>query len=63
MIYILIVIRESCDYEWSVGNLMCEDGNNHKGCHFDGGDCCLGSYGIWDHCSECFCQVINKASN
>ena len=29
---------ESCD-NWTIGDLYCDDGNNHEECHFDGGDC------------------------
>ena len=26
-------------------------------------DCCSGSYGIWDNCSECFCHATEDSDN
>ena len=31
----------SCSRPDSVGDGVCDDGNNHVGCQYDGGDCCL----------------------
>ena len=60
MIWIL-VDQDSCDNEWFVGDLQCDDGNNNEACHFDGGDCCLGSVGIFLSfaCSICNCHATN----
>lgn len=37
-----------------VGNKYCDDGTNHAGCNYDGGDCC-GSCVIKQECTSCTC--------
>ena len=39
--------------DW-VGDGYCDDGNNHKDCNYDGGDCC----GQVDkkYCADCICH-------
>merc|ERR1711862_685233 len=40
------------------GDGMCDDGNNHAGCEFDGGDCCSTSVGgevQKKYCTVCKC--------
>ena len=40
------------------GDGFCNDGNNHKGCEYDGGDCC-GSHVSTTYCNECQCLDPN----
>ena len=56
----ILVVEESCSNKWYIGDLQCEDENNHKNCLFDGGDCCLGSFGYYFLCGECICHTSNK---
>ena len=61
---LILVDKDSCFSEWFVGDLQCDDGNNHESCHFDGGDCCLGSAGIfltYYACSFCICHATNTS--
>ena len=58
----ILVVEESCSNKWYIGNLRCEDENNNENCLFDGGDCCLGSYGIWLLCDECLCHPSNEVN-
>ena len=37
-----------------IGDLYCDDENNHIDCYFDGGDCC-GSNVDTTYCQECLC--------
>ena len=36
------------------GDGLCDDGNNNKGCEFDGGDCCLPIVNQ-QFCTKCTC--------
>ena len=40
------------------GDGICDDGNNHAGCEYDGGDCC-GSNVHTTHCKKCQCLDPN----
>ena len=46
-----IAFLKKCEYQ---GDGYCDDSNNHAGCDFDGGDCCLIPI-INGYCSECSC--------
>ena len=41
-------------YPWLAGDGNCDDFLNHKGCHYDKGDCCDGSH---YYCEDCFCLI------
>ena len=47
-----------CQFPEFKGDGLCDDGNNHEGCEYDGGDCC-GSNVYTDFCSECQCLDPN----
>jgi len=53
----------SCENRFREGDGFCEDGNNHEGCSWDGGDCCpphdkQGK--AWDQdCEQCECLDPN----
>ena len=66
----MLVKKETCENEQLVGDLCCDDGNNHENCHYDGGDCCLsidiGEYWLslsTDNCSECLCHTAGNITN
>ena len=66
----ILVEKASCENEYWIGDLYCDDGNNHENCHYDGGDCCLnfdlGEYWttLLSPCSECLCHSAdNVATN
>ena len=40
--------------DW-VGDGYCDDGNNHKDCNYDGGDCC-GPEVDKKYCADCICH-------
>ena len=48
----------ACQFPEFKGDGPCDDGNNHEGCEYDGGDCC-GSNVYTDFCSECQCLDPN----
>ena len=48
----------ACQFPEFKGDGPCDDGNNHEGCEYDGGDCC-GSNVHTDFCSECQCLDPN----
>ena len=37
------------------GDNICDDENNNKGCHYDGGDCCGNNLNT-QYCSVCKCK-------
>ena len=41
------------------GDNYCDDGNNNKGCGYDGGDCC-GSNSNKTYCQKCQCLDPNN---
>ena len=52
------VVQESCYNENYVGDMDCDELNNHKDCHYDGGDCCLEA--LWGICQPyCLCHAFN----
>ena len=44
---------KKCKYQ---GDMYCDDRNNHAGCDFDGGDCCIIPT-VNQFCSECWCYA------
>merc|ERR1711962_582983 len=44
-----------CENPEHKGDGLCDDGNNHAGCDFDGGDCC-GFNVDTSFCTECACK-------
>ena len=59
-----VVIKESCESPDWIGDLYCDDGNNHEACHYDGGDCChcvpkVGPLPTFQFssCVKCLCHV------
>ena len=49
-----MLLLEPCEnFNWK-GDGYCDDGNNHEGCEYDGGDCC-GSNVDTTWCNECQC--------
>merc|ERR1712223_706377 len=50
--------EESCELPIFEGDGYCDDGNNNKGCNYDGGDCCTSTPPpiSWDvFCTACEC--------
>jgi len=48
--------RRKCNIA-KVNDGICDDGNNHKGCFFDGNDCCRPTKPDWfKHCKKCKCK-------
>ena len=54
----LLYSLEPCENFNYQGDGFCDDGNNHEGCEYDGGDCC-GSNINTEHCIECQCLDPN----
>ena len=50
----------SCETEAWKGDSYCDDGNNNKGCDYDGGDCC-GDNVKTNYCSACECKDPDMA--
>ena len=50
-----------CENSNFKGDNFCNDGNNNKGCEWDGGDCC-GPNARKDHCTVCACLDPNNAT-
>ena len=46
-----------CEEIELVGDGFCDDGNNHKDCVYDGGDCCA-SLIDKTFCSDCLCKDL-----
>ena len=47
--------KGQCENYQFLGDLYCDDVNNHIYCLYDGGDCCLGMNTATDYCEDCFC--------
>merc|ERR1719478_1742899 len=51
--------KKSCGSPGYKGDGNCDDNNNHKGCDYDGGDCCAksvkGGQVKKDYCKKCKC--------
>ena len=46
--------KNPCEDDNWKGDGYCDDGNNHQGCEWDGGDCC-GKEVAKDYCTACEC--------
>ena len=55
------ISSDACDNIGWKGDSYCDDGNNHCGCEWDGGDCC-GSNVNTQRCSACECLDPNANS-
>merc|ERR1712088_42714 len=53
-------VTDTCQYKQYKGDTYCDDGNNNKGCDWDGGDCC-GPNVKKNYCKECKCLDPNHA--
>lgn len=54
------VAEDECELPEYKGDGFCDDGNNHDGCEWDGGDCCgkTGKFHQFKYCK--LCQCIGK---
>lgn len=50
-----------CEFPTFAGDSFCDDGNNHCGCDWDGGDCC-GQESQYTYCTDCECLDPTLAS-
>ena len=51
---------EPCEIAHYQGDGFCDDGNNHDGCGYDGGDCCDNDkHNAFIYCVECQCLDPN----
>ena len=50
-----LIVLTGCENPEHKGDGLCDDGNNHAGCDFDGGDCC-GFNVDTSFCNECACK-------
>ena len=50
-----LIVLTGCENPKHKGDGLCDDGNNHAGCDFDGGDCC-GFNVDTSFCNECACK-------
>ena len=53
-----IHVRTRCEDDNWKGDGYCDDGNNHEGCEWDGGDCC-GENVDKRNCQDCKCLDPN----
>ena len=54
--------KDACRSVKYIGDGNCDDGNNNKGCGYDGGDCCYktvkGGQVNKKYCSEVGCELV-----
>ena len=61
--HIALYFLAPCEEADWVGDGYCDDGNNHKDCNYDGGDCC-GPEVDKKYCADCICHedIENNAA-